>query len=151
MGFHRSFSLERPFRGDSNKQSKDHAILATNRSGLEKDGRRTATGINPNGKLAQDSGRNLFVNDQKFRPDNQGRYARFIDRTIVMPRACRALLIIEGIIVMVNCCKNGAHAQVEQAQDCCNRPVHSDDLKVRRKNRLVQAELKCEIRDQLAE
>ena len=99
--------------------------------------------MNPNGKLAQDSGRNLFVDDDQLRPDNQGRDARLIDRAVVMPRTGGALLIVERIIVMMDRGKNGAHAHIEQAQNCCNGPLHSDNGRnLRRKNTSAQAELR---------
>ena len=85
--------------------------------------------MNSEGKLPQDSGRNFFVNDDHFRSDDQRRDARLIDRAIVMPGTGGALLIVEGGIVMMDRGKNGAHAHVEQAQNCCNGSLHSDDVR----------------------
>jgi len=99
--------------------------------------------VNPERKLAQCSSGKLFVNDDYVGPDDQRSNARFIDRAVVMPRAGGALLVVEGVVVMMDRGKNGAHAHVEQAQNCCNGSLHSDDVRnVRRKNCCAQAELR---------
>ena len=85
--------------------------------------------MNPEGKLAQGRSGKFFVNDEQFRPDKQGGDARFIDGAVVMPGTGGALLIVEGGIVMMDRGKNGAHAHVEQAQNCCNGSLHSDDVR----------------------
>jgi hypothetical protein len=96
--------------------------------------------MNPEGKLAQGSPGKFFMNDDHFRPDDQRCDARFIDRAVVMPRTGSALLIVKGGIVMMDRGKNGAHAHVEQAQNCCNGSLHSDDVRnLKPKNSLRQA------------
>ncbi len=94
------------------------------------------------GKLTQGSAGELFVNCDDFWPDNQRSDAWFVDGAVMMPGAGSALLIVEGAIVMMNRGKNGAHADVEQAQNCCNGSLHSDDDRnVSRRNCCAQAEL----------